>query len=421
MLELGFVEDQEDRGSDVPGRSVTDVLNKNSDFNEKAVATLQRTVLLESSGATVTDTDELSVTLLGETTDPAQDWTLSWIKLRIHGGDNGGVYGVSSTSWASSVLTIVLDRDLRDQTATNRHAITVESSLLVITARDSSTSSYIDVDAAGSTAEAELGLPVTEVRGTVTSLLIEYVDPVLGWTPADLRRRKIKVGDTVTDTAGSVVATITDVSGISSGILGVEPIASDLSQADPRVISSYKSTYEDFEDSLEAWQTGLPPYDDDDLKEIDSVVGPILILETPSIDQINTAYAEISAYRTKLVALDAVLRGYSVSSVGTVDSALRTLIEHGHDRARELLLQSRIADYFSVTARTASYSRVLMDAGSDVMVEELNEPTMIRNEEQSEFDRFVAGYEEDEDPAYEIENEAQLPDVVVENFWPDDF
>jgi hypothetical protein len=416
---LGFTKDQSISESDVAAQVVLNILNNDTTFNSVAVASLSRDSVFQASGCTVSGLNTLDVTLLDQTSDPTTGWG-AHNKVIVGGGENAGSYNLVSATWVAvpppPVLTLELDRQLRDQTATNRHIVSVVSDTLKITAIDNSVTSYIDVDAAvANSAHAVLGLTPALVRGTSSFLLFEYNDPVLGWIPADISRKRINIGDTVVDATGSVVATVTDVTDAASGVLGVTAVASNLTLTDFSIVSVARVRFYEFVETLKS------AYDSSaftNLDRIDRVLAPVLILDDPSVGQVNAAYAIVDALRTELNTINAVLRGYSLDYSTNVEAALRSLLENGHDRARDLLLQAKFSEYFGVTARTASYSRALLSAGSSVTVEDINEPTKLRGEGETEFDRVVSAWIEDEDPAYDLETEMDIPDSPLIDYWP---
>jgi len=418
---LGFIVDQEDTKSDVWSQTVLNVLNQNVVFQAVATATAPRAVLKKSLGAVSSGAAQLQITLLDETDDPAADWSLPEIKLVVNGGNNSGVYGVIGTSWTEPMLTVDLDRNLRDQTVTNRHLVSVIQEALTITSKDASTAAYIDVATPAGSADVILGLPTVRTYGTVTRLLVEYNDPALGWTAADISRRGIRVGDKVVGPDGVDVATVTGINDAASGLLDVEGIDPGLSLLSGFTIESASGRDHDaFIDDLQVAFDGLTPFDDDDLQRIDRALAPVLIVDEPSKGQVNSAYATVEAYASRLDDIITVLGSFVIARVAIVDDALRSMSENGHDRARELLLQSRFEDYFGTTSRTASYSQTLMSTTSEVTVQDINEPTKHRPETEGEFERFMGGWEDDYDPSTDFADEEELPDTPLENYWPDE-
>ncbi len=415
---LGFNQNDELRGESVDGRVVQNTLNEDVTFKSVATATARRNTLLTARNAVVTGLSQLSIEL---DADSSSGWTASKLKVTVSNGANHGTYGVSSVVWTAPNLILNLSRQLVDQAATNKHSISVVEELLRLTSKSAGTTAYVDVAAPANSAHAVLGLSTVRAYGTVEQLLVEYNDPVLGWVPADLRRSKIDVGDIVLDDA-SVVATVTGVASVASGILDVTPIAPStlITVSNLYVMSGDAKLHEAFVLALETWSGDLSPFNDEELSAIDRVLAPILILQNPSRDQLASAYGVVEAYGTKLSDLKTVLDSYVVPSIAVVDDALRTMEEHGQDRARALLLEGRFDEFFGVTPRTASFSRTMMDAASRLTVNDLNEPTMTRGEEEKIFQRVTAFWEEDTNPSLSVESEEPFPASPFINFWPDE-
>lgn len=420
---LGFNQNDESRGESVIGRVVDNVMNGDLSYRLLATAVARRHTLLTVRNAVVTGLSQLTIDMTGSG-DPTTGWTAAALKVSLSNGANHGVYGVTSFLWAAPNLVLNLNCQLVDQSATNKHSVVVYKELLRLTSKDAGTAAYIQIvdihmDPGGSSAHALFGLPTTKMFGTVSQLLIERNDPVLGWVPADLSRSKIDVGDIVLS-AGVAVATVVGVGNVAAGILDITPVAPSLSITELSVMSGDAQLHTAFTTALEAWKNGLSPFDDEALKVIDKVLAPILVLQNPSRDQVSGAYALVAAYGAKLTALKAVLDAFAISRIAVVDDTLRVMEEHGQDRARSLLLQGQYGEFFGVTARTASFSRALMDAASKVTVEDLNEPTMIRGEEEKIFQRVTAFWEEDTNPSLSVESEEPFPASPLINFWPDE-
>lgn len=421
METLGFIVSQEDVKSDVWSQTILNILNQDTTFQSVAVATAPRDILLKAGGAVVSGAAQLQVTLLDATTDPSSGWAVSELKLVVNSGDNSGVYSVTGVSWFAPTLTIDVDRNLRDRTASNRHPISVIREHLKITSKDASTGAYVEVGTPVGSADTALGLPTTRAYGTVERVLVERNDAVLGWTPADISRLGIRVGDKVVGPDGVDVATITGVGSAASGVLDVEGVAPTLSLTAGFTIESASGrTHGDFIEVLQAAFDGMTPFEDDGLRRIDRALAPLLIVNEPSRDQVNSAYSTVEAYATRLDAIITALSDFVIPRVPVVDSALRTMLENGHDRSRELLLQSRFEDYFGTTSRGASYSQNLMSAAAAITVQDVNEPTKHRSGTEGEFERFMGGWEDEYDPALEFADEEELPDTPLEDYWPDE-
>lgn len=422
MQMLGFSEGQEDRNAGVDVRAVVNTLNNHSGFNAEAQASAVRDVLLKTNNAIYAASNELDISLPKYDTDPTDGWDFSTVKMEIHSGDNRGLYELASSSWnpTTHVLTLTLDtRTLRDTSTDNRHQITVFQEFLKIDSLDSSTTGSLKVNNVADTAHVLIGLPTTEVISTVLEVLVEYNDPLLGWRAADLTRKHIKVGDKILDGSGTEAATITSISNVSLGRLGVTSVAADLDlSAGFTVESAAFRAYNAFEEALTAWQEDtLPPYEED-LAEIDKKLNYVLNIDSPSQGQVNNAYSAVDDLKTKMESLKTVMDDFSTPSVPALDKAMSSLLEHGNDRARELLLKSKISDYFGTTSSEASYSRALMKAASVVTVEDLNQTTNM-GEDRDEFDRYAGGWVDEYDPAYLFEDEDELPEPAITSFWPE--
>lgn len=421
-FELGFFPNQEDRKKDVDGYVVSNVLNNNSDFNEAARATVRREDVLSTAGAQYSASTSIFVVLLDEDTDPSTDWTCSELKLSIGGGENAGIYGITGSVWtaATHTLLINLNRGLRELSASRPFDITVYKELLEIESRDATTAGSIDLDEAlGTSAHIAIGLPTTEALGGVTKILIEYNDPVTSWVPANLRINHIHIGDKLVQLDGTEVATVTGVSEIENGLVSVTSVSPDLSMSSFKIESAAYEEYLTFVAALQGWKNStLPPYESD-LKKIDKLLSPILLLEGPSKDRVNTVYSEVESLQTIVSSLQTVLDQFSVNSIPSVTNILSTLQERGYNRSRDLLLKAEIEEFFNTVSNTSSYSRAATTAASEVTVEDINEPTRRIGEFDDEIDRVAAHhFEEDVHPDYDFRDaEREFPESTVE-YWP---
>lgn len=411
---LGFDEYQVDRASDVSALTVAGALNRSTAFKAVGQASLLYASLLESQGAVVSGASQLTVAL---DEDPLDGVDLTTVKLAIRSGENGGVYGISSKGWSSPNLTLNLSRALRDTGATNRLTISVYEEHLVITSKDNTQGSSLTVSDPTQSAHGVLGLSLGTVNGTVEELLIERSSPSLGWSAADLAPNRIQVGDVIYDENNVEVTRVASVANVSEGRLGVEPVLSDFSLSSGfTILSSSGLAYDALETGLRSWSSGLAPYNDEDLGRVVTPLRTLMRSSAPSKAQVTGVYNTLLAYRSKLVSLQTTLTGYEPRRLLLIEDIVRTLIEFGMDRARDLLLQGYIKDFFELTIHGASYGRSLMRATNLVVVEDANEPTMYGDDEETEFDRFVAGWEEDTDPSYILEDEEELPYPPYSNY-----
>lgn len=426
---LGFYEGQEDRQRDVDGRVVTNLLNENVTFAAEAVAKTTYTELLRVRRASVNGSFDNGLDIPVDE-DPA--WSdIAQLKVRILSGDNAGTYEIDSASWSAGILMLRLSkggspRRLREQDTTILHEVVVYRELIGITSLDNSTAGLLE--AKNSTtfpARAALGLPTGAIRGGVSKVYIEYNDPRLGWVPADLRRRLIKVGDPLRRLDPTTEVTrVSSVSQADIGILGVSP------QVDPLlnlttthgfdIRSDSYLRYRAFDEELEDWWLELPPFDDEELQHLDKLLSPILLVNA-TVPRVNAVYAAVEELKNKLTGVGSlleVLQGYSVLSISQVDQVLQTLLEQGHDRARKLLITGAIAEYMKTTKESSSYGKAVMRATSAVVVQDVNEPTNLTRHLSEDRERVVAEWWDDKNPLYDFSDEEDdLSDPAALDFW----
>ena len=422
---IGFYEGQEDRKRDIDGRVVVNILNEDVTFSANATAKMVRTEQLRSRRVTKHSSFDDGISFSGDS-DLTSDWPSdAELKVQILNGDNRGVYGISSKSYSAGVHTIRLDRDLRDGDTSLLHEIVVYKEVIRITSLDNTTNGLLHVKSVANSAHTVLGLALTASYSTVGKVYIEYNDPRLGWVPADLRQRLLKVDDQVTKLSDNAsVTNINSISEASSGLLTVSPEVSpslSLDTTDGFDVKSRASLdYSDFKGLLDTWKDNLEPYDDVDLSYVDKTLSPILLVNA-TVPRVNAAYDAIDTLRDKLTgsgSLIELLQGFSVASVFQVDQALQTLLEQGHNRARKLLLKADIAGYLATTKEDSSYGKAMMKATSQIAVKDVNEPTNLTRHLSEDRERVTAEWFDDKDPLNDfsdIEDDLVDPDAL--EFW----
>lgn len=423
---LGFYGAQEDRKHDVDGRTIINVLNEDSVFAAQAKATMARTEYLRTRRATKHASLDDAIQFEGPE-DLDDDWAAnSEIKVQILNGDNSGTYGVSDRSWSGGVHTLELDRDLRDGDTDLLHEIIVYKNVIRITSLNNTISGSIKVlDTITDSADQELGLSLTQVNSTVGKVYIEHNDPQIGWVPADLRQRLIKIGDQITQLDNNTsIGSVSSISEASQGLLGVSPEVSPSLSLDTTEGFNIKSisflNYLTFRSSLIDWNDSLSPYDDESLAYLDKLLSPILLVDATT-PRVNAVYDAVRAMRDKLTgagSLLELLQGFTVTRIFRVDQALQTLLEQGHNRARNLLIKADIAGYLKTTKEDSSYGKAMMKATSAVVVKDVNEPTNLTRHLSEERERVIAEWYDDKDPLYDFSDvEDDLGDPVALDFW----
>lgn len=413
MTTLGFYEGQELREHDVNGQAVINLLNNNSWFSARARASLVRRLYL-STGRAARSTDTQMTLPVAE--DPTGDWPAAGeLKMAITGGDNSGVYSLSSYSWSSGTLTLNLARRLRDYTSGLLHQVKLYGETLKITSIDSSTTGRVQ---ASGTARTSLGLSTDDLRSTVSSVLIETNDSVLGWKALDTRSRKLRASDKLFLEDGTEVTAISGLGSQASGVVGVSPdVAATFGTAASGffIASTAQIDHAAFDDALEAWIAATSF--SDDLSSIDRKLSPLLLIN-PTKNRVDNAYTLISDLKTEMEALITLCEGFTVTRIKGVDRVVRSMSERGHDRARDLLLEGSISDFFATTSLDSSYGAYFIAKAADVVVEDLNQSNLAKARHDADVVRYAGSYVEDIDPQFDFSDfEEELPEMQIEDHW----
>lgn len=413
MTTLGFYEGQEIRESDVTGQAVINLLNNDSWFSSRARATLVRQLYLSTGRAQRSTDTQMTMPADG---DPTGDWPAAGeLKMAITGGENSGVYQLSSYAWAAGTLTLNLGRRLRDFTAGLLHQIKVYREALKITSLDSSTTGRVQ---ASGTARTILGLSTDDLRSTVSSVLVEANDSVVGWKSFDTRPRKLKATDKLFLEDGTEVTAVSSLGSQRSGLIGVSPEVSATfytSASGFFIASTAQIDHSAFDDSLEEWIAATAF--SEDLVSIDKKLSPLLLIN-PTKDRVDNAYNLISDLKTEIEALITLCESFVVARIKGVDRVVRSLSERGHDRARDLLLEGSISDFFATTSVDSSYGAYFIAKAADVVVEDLNQSNLAKARHDADVVRYAGSYVEDIDPQFDFSDfEDELPEMQIEDHW----
>ena len=126
----------------------------------------------------------------------------------------------------------------------------------------------------------------------------------------------------------------------------------------------------------------------------------------------------ISDLKTEIEALISLCNSFAVARIKGVDRVLRALSERGHNRARDLLLEGSISDFFATSAVDSSYGALFVAKAADVVVEDLNESNLAKARHDADVVRYAGSYVEDIDPQYDFSDfEEELPEMQIEDHW----
>jgi len=426
MRTLGFSDGQESVEGDISGQTVVKTLNQNAGFGAQAKASLIKRSYFESTEGIWSAGGTL---LKLQDADPTVDWPpASQLKVTIKAGGNRGVYGVTGYGWTNlggfDYLYLSLDRRMRSEEPTTYQHFEVYSEFIRLESLVDTTVSRITLSdpttIPATTVRKVLGLSSAPHYGSVAKMLVEWNEPGIGWKPYDARSRKIKIGDKVVKSDGSVYATVSSVSELESGLVGVDPeVINWISLGAFSIESADYLAYKTFIEALQVWWRAFAYQED--LDSLDRVINTIL-RSHPNKDRVDSVYNAVSDLRDELTgtgSLEELIQAFSVRTVQSASTAARALEDRGLDRARELLLQGRFEEFFATTSRTASHGGAFLDAAAKAVVQDLNEANPAKARFSAVYRRQVGDWREDVDPTSDFTGtEEELPDEELEEYWP---
>lgn len=392
LLELGFYSGQISIQHDVSLQTAVSAINSATGFSDQAVASADREDYFHSLLAYPDAT--LTIFHVAVATDPTSEWpALTKLKLEVLNGSNAGVYGISSASWVGGILSITVDRGFTDLDPSHPQEVIVYQSWIEITSSDLTTNSSIQIT--GGTAGTEIGIVPQSEIGTTRTLQAQRNDLRLGWVTKSLRGLGITAGDLIKIVStDQLVASVVSVDETAGLITVDQDLPSDTlldSVEGFKIVSLSESRYSVFEEQLAVWRSSLIGLStvSDRIRRLAKV--------TPTQVDVDAVVSMINIFRAQLTnttALVQICSQFSVPTVFTLDDCLQLLLEHGYDRARQLLLNGKIRAYYETTVHTSSFARALMDAVSEVGVHVVNEPSDIVDDLEY-TERLVGEYESD--------------------------
>jgi hypothetical protein len=258
-----------------------------------------------------------------------------------------------------------------------------------------------------------LGFSIDPFYGTIRNILIEKNEGTY-WGTLSLEPFKIKIGDTLIRLSDNfIIGTITDISDIKNGILSITPEVLTTFELDNtggfKIISSNYLTYLEFISDLNIWLSNNPS----NIRTITNILNKITNT-TPSQQFIDLAYESINELKSNLTDVLDIVDSFIIPTLHEVEESLQLLLEKGYDRARAMLVESKIKEFFELTANTASYSRELMNAISAVTVNDVNEKTDATNNENV-YERLRMSITSDTSPLSDYSDMDQplpTPDIL---------
>ncbi len=128
-----------------------------------------------------------------------------------------------------------------------------------------------------------------------------------------------------------------------------------------RRLENYALLRNELEDILaESWSKASA------LTELNRLMNAVLANKNPTLSQIGTVLSQLEAISNGLADLNVVLAGYDADVVPQVDTLIETFREKAAQRALDLLLSARVADFFGLSQDQVSYAGALEAAVREV-------------------------------------------------------
>ena len=157
-----------------------------------------------------------------------------------------------------------------------------------------------------------------------------------------------------------------------------------------QILSAAAVAYENFIAAAVVWDLLREASDfEDDTRELERVMNPLLANKRPSAFQIADANTAVTALLSLLNSLSTVLTDFEVNAVGRVDAALKMLQERGMDRGFDTLMDGEIATFFGFDKDDASSSAFMLKSMRNVVVEDLPQSKLDDDGDDIQHDELV--------------------------------
>jgi hypothetical protein len=142
-------------------------------------------------------------------------------------------------------------------------------------------------------------------------------------------------------------------------------------------------------------------------RQIQSNINSLLVNKKPTAAQLNSAVSSVNDLTIELGVLEGYINSYTSDIVPEVDVLLDSFREKGADRALDILLEGRFADFFGLSQEEVSYAGVVQRAVREVSREDLP----IRKTGRGFNDEIIASYDE---PDFEFDQSDIDDDAEVD-------
>ena len=343
---LGFYRGESDDNTGVTASEVAAQINAVG----KVTATVEQTAYEEGTtgiayNATTFDLPLNTLASLSHAND----------QLLVRTGKNAGYHRIVSIARTTiDRITLSSSTPLLDF-ASNQSWIIVRE-LLTIQSTASDLTSEIIIGAGNS--NTTLGFTAGTTEATTTGFRAASSN-----TDLDFSKYDVVVGDILytKTTGGETKRSVLELSDSSTQLEVDPPFKVSESLTGFRILSVAAVDYEVFKGELDAWVITKDQSDfASNTLELDRVMNPLLVNQRPSLAMVADASLVALDLRTLLDDLSTLLVAFTVASVSRMDAALKMLKERSMDRAYDLLMRGKVADFFSMDKDDAASSAFML-------------------------------------------------------------
>ncbi len=403
MTAVGFVTDDA-RGKDMDGQELLRQIKPLSG----AAPTLSQEVVAQGPGGTA-----LKVGSAYQLRIQKGSGAQALDTLLLSAGENKGNYSITAVTQDATYDYLTVNRpflEVSPSTAADNQEWTVRRDALTLVSTATDLSSSIGVLAAS--ANSVVGLSVGTVRGTVSRLT--FVNTSTG-KPVILAPFYVEVTDTIT-LKGPTRTSVHTVTEVGDSYVEVTPEVSNDALAHLFIIESAGlAAWRILKAALTTWSTSLSASTfATSLDEVDRQVGRLVDNKQPDPGAVlgaTTVLQELDALYTTLQA--ALVMQIPVNQ--NVDSILKFLKEKGMDRAYDLLVSGKLADFFQISRDGSSYEGQYAAAAKALVQNDLP-----ASRESDHDDQYEEGEATTTDANVDFSDQDDETDLMVGDDYPDE-